>query len=213
MAETGANAREIPALSERMSLTWVVVWCAIGGGWLWFFSRRLVENESRMKGAIVSDRRVQTPWGAMVIGLYMLFGACLMPINIYLHAPAFLMGVDFRGWKAALFFVAMGTLDAGIGIGLLRLARWSRIVAIYFFVFRMANTFVTFSFPASRGRFEEGVDAMQAALGQRTARRAPIWFAPVFELALMAVILWFLLTRKEAFEASGSVCTGGAKPT
>lgn len=152
-----------------------------------------------MKEAMVPDRRVQKPWSPTAIGLYMLFGACLMPVNIYLHAPAFLMGVDFRGWKAAAFFVAMGTLDAVIGIGLLRLARWSRIAAIYFFVFRMANTFVTFSLPASRARFEEGVDAVQAALGQQAARRSPIWFGPAVELSLMALILWFLLAQKEGF--------------
>lgn len=166
-----------------------------------------------MKEIMASSRRVQKPWSPTAIGLYMLFGACLMPVNIYLHGPAFLMGVDFRGWKAAAFFVAMGTLDAVIGIGLLRLARWSRIVAIYFFAFRMTNTFVTFSFPESRARFEEGVDAMRAALGQQAARRSPIWFGPVVELSLMAVILWFLLARGEAFVAPGSLYTGGAKPT
>lgn len=166
-----------------------------------------------MKEGMVPDRRVQKPWSPTVIGFYMLFGACLMPVNIYLHAPAFLMSVDFRGWKAAAFFVAMGTLDAVIGIGLLRLARGSRIAAIYFFAFRMANTALTFLLPGSRARFEEGVDAMQAALGQQAARRSPIWFGPAFELALMAVILWFLLARKEAFVAQGSLYTGGAKPT
>lgn len=165
-----------------------------------------------MKEAMVPDRRIQKPWSATAIGLYMLFGACLMPVNIYLHAPAFLMGVDFRGWKAAAFFVVIGTLDAAIGSGLLMLARWSRIAAIYFFVFRMANTFVTFSLPESRARFEEGVVAMQAVLGQQAARRSPIWFGPVVELSLMALILWFLLARKEVFDAPGSVYTG-AKPT
>lgn len=195
-----------------MSLTWVVVWGAIGGGCLWFFSRRLTEKHLRMKEVMASSRRVQTPWSPTIIGFYMLFGACLMPINIYLHGPAFLMSVEFRGWKAAAFFVAMGTLDAAIGSGLLRLARWSRIAAIYFFAFRMANTFVTFSFPESRARFEEGVDAMQAALGQQAARRSPIWFGPAVELSVMAVILWFLLARKEVFDAPGSVYTG-ARPT
>jgi hypothetical protein len=149
----------------------------------------------------ISESRAQSPLSVTAIGLYMLFGACLMPVNIYLHGPAFLLGADFRGWKATVFFLAMGALDTAIGIGLLRLASWSRSAAIYFFVFRIVNTSLTFLLPGSRARFEQGIDAMQAALGQQAARRSPIWFGPAVELSLMAVILWFLLMRKEVFDA------------
>ncbi len=129
----------------------------------------------------------------------MLFGACLMPIDIYLRAPAFLAGVDFRGGAAIAFFLAMGMAEAIIGIGLLRLAPWSRGVAIYFFMFRAANMAITFLLPVSRARFEEGIAATQAALGQSSVRRSPIWFGPVLELAVMALVLWVLFAQKEAF--------------
>jgi len=154
------------------------------------------------------------PWSIAGIGIYMLFGACLMPINISFAklAPAFLMGIAFTGWKAVVFFLAMAALDAAIGIGLLRLAAWSRTAAIYFFVFRMANLFVTFSFPGSRARFEEGIEAMQSALGSHSARRSPIWFGPVFEFALMAAILWILLTNKKAFPGRDNGATASAPP-
>ena len=149
----------------------------------------------------IPESRGQSPLSVTAIGLYMLFGACLMPVNIYLHGPAFFLGVEFHGWKATVFFLAMGALDAVIGIGLLRLASWSRSAAIYFFVFRIVNTSVTFLVPGSRARFEEGIDAMQAVLGQQATRRSPIWFGPAVELSLMAAILWFPLRRGEAFDA------------
>jgi len=145
--------------------------------------------------------RGQKPLSITVIGLYMLFGACLMPINILMHAPAFLMGADFTGWEATVFFLALGTLDAVIGIGLLRLATWSRILAIYFFLFRIINTLVTFWLPGSRARFEEWIAVMQRSMGAASTPRSPIWFGPAFEVSLMAVVLWFLFTRKEAFLA------------
>lgn len=145
--------------------------------------------------------RVQRPLSITVIGLYMLFGACLMPINIFTHAPSFLMGMDFRGGRAAVFFAAMAALDAGIGIGLLRCAGWSRIAAIYFFVFRIANTSVTLLRPESRARFQEGVEALRASLGQQTAPRSPAWFGLAVELCGMAAVLWFLIGRKAAFAA------------
>ena len=149
----------------------------------------------------MTGARMQRPLSITVIGFYMLFGACLMPINIYTHGPAFMMGIGFSGWSAAAFFVAMGTLDAGIGVGLLRLARWSRIAAIYFFVFRIVNTCITFLVPASRARFEEGVATMRATLGQRPAPGSPVWFGPAAELCVMAVVLWFLIARQAAFAA------------
>jgi hypothetical protein len=131
----------------------------------------------------------------------MLFGACLMPVNISIHMPAFLVGVGLSGWPATVFFLALGTLDAVIGIGLLRLAPWSRIAAIYFFLFRIANTSLTFLLPENRERYEEGVGVMRAAMGQQSAPRSPIWFGPVVIVSAMAVILWFLIARKEAFHA------------
>jgi hypothetical protein len=156
----------------------------------------------------------QRPVSITAIGIYMLFGACLMPINISFaqRVPAFLMGIGFTGWKAVVFFLAMAALDAAIGIGLLRLAAWSRMAAIYFFMFRMANLFVTFSFPGSRARFEEGVDAMQSALGSHSARRSPMWFGPVFEFALMGAILWILLTSKQAFPRRNNGARASAPP-
>lgn len=139
------------------------------------------------------------PLSVTAAGLYMLFGACLMPINILTHAPAFLLGADFRGWSAALFFVAIGTLDAGIGIGLLRFAAWSRMAAIYFFIFRILNTAITFLVPGSRERFAEGVAAVETSLGRGAGSHPPLWFGAVLELGVMGLVLWILLMSKAAF--------------
>lgn len=139
------------------------------------------------------------PLSITAVGLYMLFGACLMPINISTHAPAFLLGAEFRDWPAVLFFLAIATLDAGIGIGLLRFAPWSRMAAVYFFVFRILNTAATFLLPASRARFENGVAAVEASLGRAGAPHPPLWFGALLELGVMGLALWLLLTSEAAF--------------
>ena len=139
----------------------------------------------------------------------MLFGACVMPLNVYSHAPAFLMGMDFAGWKAAAFFVAMGMLDAVIGIGLLRAATWSRMAAICFFVFRITNMSVTFLLPRSLARFEASIELTRQSLGLASGpERSPAWFGGAVELCGMAAILWSLFTRKQAFLPPGA--EGGA---
>jgi hypothetical protein len=165
----------------------------------------LKNSSAEKEPAPVFESRAHVPLSITAIGLYMLFGACLMPINIFAHAPAFLIGIEFRGWAAIGFFLAMGTLDAVIGIGLLRLAGWSRIGAICFFLFRAVNTAVTFLLPGSRTRFQEGVALMQGSAGGTAAPRHPVWFGPVFILSVMAVVLWLLFTQKKAFLAPGEV--------
>jgi hypothetical protein len=147
----------------------------------------------------VATSSTPQPLSITAAGLYMLFGACLMPINIWKHAPAFLLGADFRGWPAVLFFLAIGTLDAGIGIGLLRFAPCSRMAAIYFFFFRIINTAITFLLPGSRARFEDGVAAVEASLGRAAAPHPPLWFGAVLELGVMGLVLWVLVTTKAAF--------------
>jgi len=39
------------------------------------------------------------------------------------------------------------------------------------------------------------MQASLGSLGQQSAPRSPMWFGPVVELSIMAVILWFLFTQ------------------
>jgi hypothetical protein len=135
----------------------------------------------------------------------MLFGASLMPINMYAHAPAFLMSFILEGRLAGAFFAAICLLDAMIGIALLRLAPWSRIAAIYFFVFRIANTSAAFIAHGSRLRFEQSVLLTQHAM---RFRRAPtplqLWLGAAIEISILAGAIWFLAQSKAAFRPAGS---------
>ena len=164
----------------------------------------------------MTDARIRRPLSITVIGIYMLFGASLMPSNIYRGSPAFFMGVVLRGWLAAVFFSAIGTFDAVLGIGLLRLSPWSRMAAIYFFVFRIVNTSLALLVPGSRAHFEEGIDVVRASRGRPPLSSGMIWLGVGVSLFLMVVVLRFLIARKEAFSArakprvSGPPISGGA---
>src|SRR5690242_18066321 len=118
------------------------------------------------RAGAISQSRAKRPLSITVIGIYMLFAACLMPSNVFSHGPAFLMGGYLGGWKAIVFFVAMAALNAVIGIGLLTLATWSRIAAIYFLAFKIVNGSMTLSLPGSRARFEQSVEALRASQGR-----------------------------------------------
>lgn len=144
-----------------------------------------------------------TSLGVTLVGFYMLFGACLVPINVYAHAPAFLMSFRLSGWQAGAFFAIMCLLDAAIGFHLLRRASWSRMAAICFFAFRIVNTFATFAFPVSRSHFEQAVWLTQRAMKSGSAPEASrIWLGAVTEICLMAAAIWFLGRNRAAFRPS-----------
>jgi len=157
----------------------------------------------------MTDARAQRPLSITVIGIYLLLGAFLMPSNIHTGSPAFFVGLVFTGWKATVFFLAIGTVGAVLGIGLLRLAPWSGVAAIYFFVFRALNTLAILLVPHSRVRFKEGLDEVRATHGRPPLSSQMIWFGVMAFLVLMVVVLRFLIVRKDAFfgRAKHGVCS------
>jgi hypothetical protein len=146
---------------------------------------------------------IHKPLGIALVGLYMLFGACLMPVNMYAHAPAFLMSFTLSGWTAGAFFAAICLLDAAIGINLLSMTPWSRTAAIWFFAFRIANTAATVVVPGSRLRFEQSVWLTSGRLASAPGS-SHIWFGVAIEICIMVLALWFLATNKAAFLPAGS---------
>jgi hypothetical protein len=149
---------------------------------------------------------VNASLGVTLVGFYMLFGACLVPINIYAHAPAFLMGFRLSGWQAGAFFAVLCLLDAAIGFHLLTRAPWSRMAAICFFAFRIANTLATFAFPVSRAHFEQAVLLTQRAMNPGAAPEASrLWLGAVTEIGVMTAAIWFLGRNRAAFLPAGSV--------
>jgi len=133
-----------------------------------------------------------------------------MPVNMYAHAPAFLMSFSLYGWQAGAFFAAMCLLDAAIGFNLLTMAPWSRMAAICFFAFRIANTSATFAVSGSRARFEQAVLLTQRAtrLGTAAPQASRIWLGAVIEICIMAAASCFLARNKAAFRPMDSLADG-----
>ena len=166
-------------------------------------------KQSKTPHETFSPGRVRQPVGVTLIGLYMLFGACLMPVNMYAHAPAFVFGFSLHASPAGAFFAAMCLLDAAIGFNLLMLVWWSRIAAIWFFAFRIANTCATLLVSNSRHRFEQSVLLAQRATGLGPVPTAlRIRIGALIEICIMTVAICVLLRNKASFLSAGSPAAG-----
>jgi hypothetical protein len=141
------------------------------------------------------------PVSITIIAYLALVGACMFPILNILHMPLTFLGFFFSGGKAALIVIGYMSVQLLMAYGLLQLEKWGRSLAIYYFNFAIFNSIISVILPGAQARYEAATAAMQTSMGlPPTPFQFPIWFSLVFSLPMIAIQLWFVVTRKQAFE-------------
>jgi hypothetical protein len=179
---------------------------ALGGWWLYYFTRRGVKAQFGAGGALPEAVAAapKRPISITVIACYLIFTSCFLPMVFFIHVPAIFIGYVLTGWAATLLAVAYGVLNIVMGVGLLKLKEWSRILAICYFCFAFCNALASFLPTGSRARFGQVMDSMRTSMGLPSGAMAsfPIWLGLVFSLPVICVVLWFLIKEKKAFQES-----------
>jgi hypothetical protein len=87
-----------------------------------------------------------------------------------------------------------------MGIGLLKLRPWGRTITIWYFSFILVNSFLMVLLPGSQARFDEMMAYSEKMMGTAAVpMHFPIWIGVVFSVPLLSLLLWFVVTRKQAF--------------
>jgi len=156
------------------------------------------------------------PLSLTVLAWFLLAGCLFTPFNVWLHPPAVLFAKIVTGWPSALYFLAFCGLKLYIGIGLLRLQLAARTVAVAYYVFWFVNMAVFYLAPGGRLRM---LELMQRSQSIFPWMRTQPWQSQMampfdttrflvlgacFGLAGMLVPLYFLVTRKQAFEKAAA---------
>jgi hypothetical protein len=157
-------------------------------------------------------RAPERPISLTVIAWFLLVGALFSPLNMVLHFPGFLFTRLLTGWFATLYYLVFASVSLYVGIGLLRFVRSARVVGVAYFAFALVNAAVFYLAPGGRARIRALLDAQQSLMPwmQFYQNRPEFQFDPMpfvyiggmMGLTLIAVPLYFLITRKEAFEAA-----------
>jgi hypothetical protein len=209
-----------PALMQRVMaatrIGMVVVYgllAALGGWWLYFFNSRAVKDQFRSPGATepvssaawarapVASASPKRPISITIIAYISLIGACVLPVIQVMHVPMMFLGFVFTGWKASLIVMGFMTVQLLMAYGLLQLEPWGRSLAIYYFNFAIFNSIISVILPGAQARFDEATALMQGTTGLPASPvKFPIWSGLVFGLPMIAIQLWFVVTRKQAFE-------------
>jgi hypothetical protein len=192
--------------------------------WLYFFNTRFVREQFKgvasanvgvglvgCAGGVALAEAAPTPVhhrpiSVSIIAWYLLISSPVVAIFFFIHLPVLILWFLVRGPKATMLLVGMGILQIVMGIGLLKLREWARILAICYFAFVALNSLTMAFVPKAQARFQEAQSEVQSVIGtpatfgtSPTQMHFPVWFGLAFSLPLTAVVVWFLAASKPAF--------------
>jgi len=186
---------------------------ALGVWWLVLFNLKSVRaqfDETGVTGAYSEGgdtaqaraMKPRRPLSITLIGLMYLLASPAVLIAFFRPYPAFLMGLVIEGNAAVLVYAVYGALALILGIGLLMLKPWARILGICLSAIHLLGGWIAYFTPG-------GLEKMLAVSLKLSPRPAPpvtadllrtmlpigMLFGSLFSLA----IIWFLVVNKAAF--------------
>ena len=219
------------AVRVVFGIIWAVL-LSIGTWWLIFFNRAKVKQQFVPRtialsatphvaaagnageiptAAVVTQVKPQRPLSFTVLAWLMLVTCLFVSLSLALHAPAMLFTKIITGWPASLYYVLITAANICIGAGLLRFKAFARPAGIAYFVFMFVNSAVFYAAPGSRDRLHALMESQRAlipGMGNWPGATPPFDMTPFLYvgacmgLCFLFVPLYFLVTRKGAFEAA-----------
>lgn len=173
---------------------------AIAAWWIYLFNKASVKQQ--FIGGLPAAGPSRRPLSITIIAWFLLIGAASFPFVVIMRTPAFLFGFRMPTWTAPLIYLLYGVAHVYLGLGLLKLKPLSRTLAVYFFLFGMANCSAAFLFPAQMDQWlTQYLSQMPPAIQAQKAFYFALsrWCGLGLPMILMTIAIWFLVTRRNAF--------------
>lgn len=191
--------------------------------WLYFFNRRSVKVQFQGQRPVLQEAGPQLapeigtsipaqrvpgrPLSITIIALFLLVGSASTPfLLLYSRAvfrevpmPFCFLGFFLFGRAAALILLLWMVVKIAAAVGLLKLKNWARLTAIWLQLFGILNLLLLVAVPANRARYQHIIDAAMASMNWQTPQQMSFSFSVWVGMIGSLVILWFLITRKQAF--------------
>jgi hypothetical protein len=150
------------------------------------------------------------PLSFTILAWFLLVCCLFFPLNFVLRPPVPLFTMLLTGWPAQLYLGILGVLQLYVGVGLLRLQPAARVVGVGLFGFAFVNSGIFYFSPGGRVRMLALSEAQQAMFPwMRSWQSQPAFqfdltpflvIGACSGMAVIVVTLYFLITRKEAYE-------------
>jgi hypothetical protein len=188
-------------MGTKIFLTLFYAFLAVlGGWWLYFFNKR----SDRILAEAMTAQGARPP-SITLIAWYLLISAFIGVLGLSVNPPVFFLGFFFKGTFASLIMFGLAIVQSLTAFGLLKLKPWGRTLAIYYFQFLIFNSLTMVLIPGTQGRFDKAmadmVRDMQGASSLPPPMHFPVWFGVIFAIPLLALLLWIVVSKREAFHA------------
>jgi len=234
-----ANAHLIFGVRVAMGIFWFTQ-LGVGIWWLVFLNRSKVKKQfgqaaqvaagaSALQPAYLAQSvsvnapgfgAAERPLSITIIAWFMLAGCLLFPLGLVMRGPVILFTKILMGWPAVWVYLAFTAAQLGIGLGLLRVKPAARIAAIIYFVFGFVNSAVFYFAPGGHARMLGLLESQQSMFPWMRLFQSQTEFrfdfgpllmvGAVLGLVVISVPLYFLLTRKIAFDKAAAALESGA---
>ena len=210
-----------------MGVFWLSL-LGVGIWWLVLFTRQRVKAQFVMQQPLATTELLSTgsdsiqtpapllepsgpsrPLSITIIAWLMLVGCAFFPFSVLIKVPMILFTRLVTGWVAVGLFAIYTLVNLFTGLGLLRLKPLARQAAIALYSFGIVNGFVFYFAPGGQARMlalmqsQNSMFPWSKMLPAQQQFQLPMPFFVFFAaagLAVAAVPIYFLVTRRAAFE-------------
>jgi hypothetical protein len=210
------------------------MFATLGGFWIYFFNTQKVKTQFRGQQPFTESAKCELaglpsanpavrfgpdqyfrPLSITIIGWYLIIGSALGPLSILftsavfpgLRLPFFFLGFFLFGTSAYLLLVIWMAAQVVAAVGLLKLKTSGLYTTIALQCLTLLNILMIVAIPANRVRFQQIMDTFRFSTTgymYHSAPMFPMWIGLLGSLPLIGVILFFLISQKNAFSPPGS---------
>ena len=208
------------------------VFAALGGFWLYFFNTRSVkvqfEGRPSAPESAAGDLFLASPIPApavsqgarplsiTMIGWFLLIGSAFAPLGLLFNRaffpgtqlPFYFLGFFVFGWGAYLASILWTAAQIVAAVGLLRLKKWGLFATIGLQCLAAVSAALLMVIPGHRGKLQQLMETMMASMNARLPQPAPFvypaWIGFAMGFAVALLILWLLITRRQAFSTAAA---------
>ncbi len=179
---------------------------ALGAWWLYYFNR--TDIKLRFAGQVIGTAILigRRPLSIAILSIFYLLGSSVMLLLVWIAPSVAFMGILLHGAASRVFYIGSALAGFYIGVGLWRLVPASRVLAIGLQLLYLVNAILFYALPGRVERSQRLLDeAAQMwhfpSINQSTQSFTfGTWSGIAVAILFAAVTIYFLVTRRSAFE-------------
>jgi hypothetical protein len=146
------------------------------------------------------------PVSITVIACLLFVGTAFFPFLMLMHTPTLFLGKILTGPAAVGILLAFMVAHVGIGVGLLKVQPWARVAGLLYFGFALVNGSLTWLRPDAQELMRTMMKSQSSMFGPVPLIELPRAYfivMAILGIVVAAIPMYFLATRKAAFERTG----------